>query len=143
MRMVRKDHCSKRHISNLTVNWPMSMLNSYGCESLLGRGTNQVLNDPKDKSCLTLASSFSISRTTTSAKLHSSRQFSASKRRCLRSMMHLQRTTTAGSKRLRPAVVFCMHACSMCIKTLSHVLVSVLMHDLVSPDTLLHACETM
>ncbi len=46
---------------------------------------------------LTLASSFSNSRTTTSAKLHSSRQFSASKWRCFLSMIHLQANTCCTS----------------------------------------------
>ena len=46
-----------------------------------GRGTSKQL---------TLASSFSSSRTTTSAKLHSSRPLSASKWRCFLSMIHLQ-----------------------------------------------------
>ncbi len=46
---------------------------------------------------LTLASSFSSSLTTTSAKLHRSRQLSASKWRCFLSMRHLQVNTCCTS----------------------------------------------
>lgn len=46
---------------------------------------------------LTLASSFSSSRTTTFAKLHSSRPLSASKWRCFLSMIHLQVNTCCTS----------------------------------------------